>query len=241
MNKMKPLHTLYHRDGGTEEYSFLDRTFCLDHRLGTNTKGDWYEGYPKKDNSNRITDGFLLGALEIAYKNMKGEEECIPCDLTQYPTTPSECFQKKDYAIDPNDLREELVDSEDIAFINSKKKVDNSPLDSITLDSVQDCLKLLGFDVDNKIVDACIDVIELLLQNGGDVSLKAIQALREEYKEGDDLEEIIKFTTHNTTFVEKDSNCLHNSCIKCNGTGLDIYGGLCLHSISCSCSKCSLH
>lgn len=33
--------------------------------------------------------------------------------------------------------------------------------------------------------------------------------------------------------------CLHNSCSKCRGTGVDDKGRQCVHMISCPCSACN--
>lgn len=33
--------------------------------------------------------------------------------------------------------------------------------------------------------------------------------------------------------------CLHDQCRSCHGTGIDKFGGTCIHMISCSCPKCS--
>ena len=44
------------RDGGTEEYAYGDRTICRDYRIGTKTEKFFFEGYPKDDLSNLITD-----------------------------------------------------------------------------------------------------------------------------------------------------------------------------------------
>lgn len=33
--------------------------------------------------------------------------------------------------------------------------------------------------------------------------------------------------------------CLHDQCPTCHGTGISIYGGMCVHGISCPCPKCS--
>lgn len=35
------------------------------------------------------------------------------------------------------------------------------------------------------------------------------------------------------------STCIHDNCADCNGTGYRKGGGLCVHSISCPCPKCS--
>lgn len=37
------------------------------------------------------------------------------------------------------------------------------------------------------------------------------------------------------------SNCLHDSCPECNGTGLKVTGNsMCIHYISCNCNKCGI-
>ena len=33
--------------------------------------------------------------------------------------------------------------------------------------------------------------------------------------------------------------CLHDQCTQCHGTGVRLNGSPCVHSLSCSCSKCS--
>ena len=35
------------------------------------------------------------------------------------------------------------------------------------------------------------------------------------------------------------TNCLHDKCNECLGTGVKIDGRVCAHSISCPCHKCS--
>jgi hypothetical protein len=42
-----------YRDGGTIELTTDKGIFCFDNRIRSNTKGRLYDGYPKKDNSNR--------------------------------------------------------------------------------------------------------------------------------------------------------------------------------------------
>jgi len=32
--------------------------------------------------------------------------------------------------------------------------------------------------------------------------------------------------------------CMHDQCTDCHGTGLKLYGGMCIHNLSCSCPKC---
>ncbi len=34
--------------------------------------------------------------------------------------------------------------------------------------------------------------------------------------------------------------CLHDQCATCNGTGINPFGGLCVHGLSCSCPKCRI-
>jgi hypothetical protein len=36
-----------------------------------------------------------------------------------------------------------------------------------------------------------------------------------------------------------EQSCMYNSCQNCNGTGVDFYGKICIHYISCGCSKCN--
>lgn len=33
--------------------------------------------------------------------------------------------------------------------------------------------------------------------------------------------------------------CMHDACPSCIGTGIKLDGSMCIHSISCHCSKCS--
>lgn len=37
----------------------------------------------------------------------------------------------------------------------------------------------------------------------------------------------------------ENTQCLHDQCTKCHGTGKDNQGRTCVHNISCNCSKCS--
>lgn len=39
-------------DGGTVELSTTSGTFCIDHRVGSETEGSIFLGYPLDDNSN---------------------------------------------------------------------------------------------------------------------------------------------------------------------------------------------
>jgi hypothetical protein len=43
-----------YRDGGTIELTTDKGIFCFDERIGSDTKGRLYQGYPKDDNSNLI-------------------------------------------------------------------------------------------------------------------------------------------------------------------------------------------
>lgn len=49
-----------YRDGGTIELTTDKGIFCFDERIGSNTKGRLYEGYPKRDNSNIIENSYEL-------------------------------------------------------------------------------------------------------------------------------------------------------------------------------------
>lgn len=62
-----------YRDGGTIELDTDNGIFCFDERIGSNTKGRLYDGYPKNDNSNLIENSEdleteLIGCLKL-YKN----------------------------------------------------------------------------------------------------------------------------------------------------------------------------
>ena len=45
-----------YRDGGTFAIATDEGEICVDKRIGTNTKGLIYKGYPEKNNSNLISD-----------------------------------------------------------------------------------------------------------------------------------------------------------------------------------------
>ncbi len=45
-----------YKDGGTTEIKTMFYSYCIDNRIGSTTKGKLYKGYPKKDNSNIISD-----------------------------------------------------------------------------------------------------------------------------------------------------------------------------------------
>lgn len=49
-----------YRDGGTIEIKTDKGTFCFDKRIGSNTVGKLYDGFPKKDNSNLIENSECL-------------------------------------------------------------------------------------------------------------------------------------------------------------------------------------
>lgn len=36
------------------------------------------------------------------------------------------------------------------------------------------------------------------------------------------------------------SQCKHNQCTKCHGTGVEVDGRICVHHISCDCPRCSI-
>lgn len=36
------------------------------------------------------------------------------------------------------------------------------------------------------------------------------------------------------------SDCMHDNCPTCKGTGLTPYGAVCIHGIACPCSKCRI-
>ena len=62
-----------YRDGGTIELDTDKGIFCFDERIGSNTKGRLYQGYPKDDNSNLIENSEdleieLIVCLKL-YKN----------------------------------------------------------------------------------------------------------------------------------------------------------------------------
>lgn len=38
--------------------------------------------------------------------------------------------------------------------------------------------------------------------------------------------------------VKEKSDCMHDNCPNCHGTGINKLGGMCVHGISCPCSKC---
>ena len=63
-----------YRDGGTIELHTDKGIFCFDERIGSNTKGRLYQGYPKDDNSNLIEnsddlEAELIESLKL-YKNV---------------------------------------------------------------------------------------------------------------------------------------------------------------------------
>lgn len=35
--------------------------------------------------------------------------------------------------------------------------------------------------------------------------------------------------------------CMHDTCPNCLGTGINRFGGGCIHGISCPCPKCNIH
>lgn len=51
------------RDGGTALYLYKNKIYYMDFRIRTITEGEWYNGYPMRDNSNIITDKKLVQEL----------------------------------------------------------------------------------------------------------------------------------------------------------------------------------
>ena len=64
-----------YRDGGTIEITTEDdKVFCFDDRILSKTKGKLYDGYPKENNSNIITENAEAIEIELikalsSYKN----------------------------------------------------------------------------------------------------------------------------------------------------------------------------
>jgi len=62
-----------YRDGGTISIELNNKEWCIDNRIGSLTKGQFYDGYPKRDNSNNVEYlqlilGDLLGKISgISY------------------------------------------------------------------------------------------------------------------------------------------------------------------------------
>lgn len=57
------------KDGGTGSYDYNGVKYCLDRRINTTTYSQWYLGYPKKDNSNIVTDINLISLLNAGLNN----------------------------------------------------------------------------------------------------------------------------------------------------------------------------
>lgn len=60
INKMVIEKFQMYLDGGTVEVTTNKGIFCFDDRLGSNTKGKIFSGYPKEDNSNLIENSEAL-------------------------------------------------------------------------------------------------------------------------------------------------------------------------------------
>lgn len=61
----------------------------------------------------------------------------------------------------------------------------------------------------------------------------------EEIEVSDELRKKVKEYLEDTT--KRRTQCLHDTCPKCHGTGRDsITGGMCVHHISCPCPKCTI-
>jgi hypothetical protein len=49
-----------------------------------------------------------------------------------------------------------------------------------------------------------------------------------------------EFTIRKVSSFKKNSDCIHDNCSSCDGTGIRKDGlGPCIHMMSCSCPKCS--
>lgn len=70
------------------------------------------------------------------------------------------------------------------------------------------------------------EIIEMLIESNRQLSLFTFPP-REPYN-----------PPYGTT-VEEESSCLHDKCMRCGGTGIDFYGGVCVHNMTCTCLKCT--
>jgi len=59
------------KDGGTRKVVTDNSDYCFDYRIGSNTKGKLFLGYPKTDNSNLIDDDKLKDEIILALKDYK--------------------------------------------------------------------------------------------------------------------------------------------------------------------------
>jgi DnaJ-class molecular chaperone len=66
---------------------------------------------------------------------------------------------------------------------------------------------------------------------------KAFEKAIKEINEGKD--KFVIFTTFNVKVTPTPSNCLHDSCPECHGSGIKANGSACVHFISCPCPKCN--
>lgn len=41
--------------------------------------------------------------------------------------------------------------------------------------------------------------------------------------------------------LKPQSDCMHDNCSNCKGTGQSVYGGPCVHSLVCPCKKCQIY
>lgn len=53
------------------------------------------------------------------------------------------------------------------------------------------------------------------------------------------LKKMLEGTNQFANLVPSNDTCMHNACPQCNGTGVRKDGGLCIHGLACTCSKCS--
>lgn len=66
------------------------------------------------------------------------------------------------------------------------------------------------------------------------------KAFEKAIKEAEEATKISKWVVYQPiSITPTPSNCLHDSCPECHGTGIKSNGGACVHFISCPCPKCS--
>jgi len=61
----------------------------------------------------------------------------------------------------------------------------------------------------------------------------------------DQQEELLKRQCYplylvDTSGTKESSDCMHDNCSNCRGTGQSKFGGMCVHGMSCPCPKCSV-
>jgi hypothetical protein len=70
---MKITGFIHYLDGGTVLFKTTQGDYAYDYRITTNTKGEIYQGYPEKDNSNKVTDYLVIDNLSSALKDFVQE------------------------------------------------------------------------------------------------------------------------------------------------------------------------